>query len=323
MTRATLALFMMLLTTAATACPAPPPPVRDLSLERYYSDSIGSDVDPAKKAAHVRATAPLKIFVEHAAAYADKAYRARSLPVSNAACGLRWIKAWADGGAYLGTIDGKQAQAQRRWDLAGIALSYLKLKRWATPEDRAVINPWLIKVADATRADFDDAGVKRNNHWYWMGLGLGAVGLAAESGAHWQLAKGVMADAARDVATDGTLPLELARGSRALHYHAFALMPLVTLAELAASKGEDGYALNDGALHRLIAKTVAGLNDPSLFDKLAGVAQERPVKPGAGWIALYRVRFPEKFKQLPQQPSSHRWLGGDVEVLRQVVGDKH
>lgn len=317
MTRATLALLLMTLTTAATACPAIPPPVRDLSLKRYYSDSIGSDVDPAKKAAHVRATAPLKTFVEHAAAYADKALRGRGAPQTSAACGLGWIKAWADSGAYLGTIDGKQAQAQRRWDLAGIALSYLKLKQWATPEDRAVINPWLIKVADAARADFDDTGVKRNNHWYWMGLGFGAVGLAAESDTHWQMAKGVMADASRDISGDGSLPLELARGARALHYHAFALMPLVTLAELAASKGEDFYTLGDGALHRLVAKTVAGLNEPGVFDKFAGVAQERPVKSHAGWIALYRARFPERIKVAPPQPSSHRWLGGDVRVLRE------
>jgi poly(beta-D-mannuronate) lyase len=315
MTRATLALFMMTLTTAATACPAVPPPVRDLALERYYADSIGSEVDPAKKAEHTRAIAPLTIFVEQAAAYADKAYRARSSPVSNAACGLSWIKAWAEGGAYLGAIDGKQAEAQRRWDLAGIALAYLKLKQWATAEDRKAIAPWLIKVADAAHATFDDAGVKRNNHWYWMGLGLGTVGIAAESDRHWQLARGVIEDASRDVTADGTLPLEMARGKRALHYHAFALMPLVTLAELAVSKSEDFYALGDGALHRLVATTVAGLNDASVFDKRAGVAQERPVKPSAGWIALYRARFPERVKVAPPQPSSHRWLGGDVGVL--------
>ena len=85
-----------------------------------------------------------------------------------------------------------------------------------------------------------------------------------------------MQDASRDIAADGTLPLEMAREGRALYYHAFAVMPLVALAELGRSRGEDWYALGDGALHRLVAKTAEGLNDPTIFDKLAGVAQQRP-----------------------------------------------
>ena len=57
----------------------------------------------------------------------------------------------------------------------------------------------------------------------------------------------------------------------------------------------------------------------SQFDKLAGIAQQRPVKPGSGWIDLYRARFPERIKQYPEQPGKHRWLGGEVSVLRQVL----
>jgi poly(beta-D-mannuronate) lyase len=229
------------------------------------------------------------------------------------------LRAWAEGGAYLGKIDGKQADAQRKWDLAGAALAYLKLKPWASEEDRKTIEPWLIKVADAARAFFEDTSIKRNNHWYWMGLGLGAVGLATGSDTHWQQAKSIMADAAKDISADGTLPLEMAREGRALYYHAFATMPLVTLAELGAARGEDWYALNDGALHRLVAKTVEGLNDPAVFDKLAGVTQVRPVKPAAGWIALYRARFPDRITKAPEQPAKHRWLGGDVMILRLVL----
>ncbi len=309
----------LLATHAHAACPSPPPPVRDVTLARYYSDAAGSKVDPELAEQHRRETAPLTAFVGFVTKQADKAHLQRSLPTDTAACALSWINGWAAAGAYLGAIDGKQAEAQRKWDLAGIALAYLKLKQWATAEDRAGIEPWLLKVADSARAHFDDPGVKRNNHWYWMGLGLGAVGIAAESDKHFQMAKGIMQNASRDISTGGVLPLELARQARALHYHAFAAMPLVTLAELAASKGEDWYALGDGALHRFVAKTVAGLEDPAVFDKLAGAAQERPVKSGAGWIALYRARFPERLKHVPKQSSAHRWLGGDVGVLHKVL----
>ena len=303
----------------ADACLPPPPPVRDLNLVRFYEDSAGSIVEPTRLEKHKAETAPLVEFLGYVTKQADKAYTQASLPTGTAACGLSWLRAWAEGGAYLGKIASKQAEAQRKWDLAGSALAYLKLKHWATTDDRAAIEPWLIKVADAARAHFDDASIKRNNHWYWMGLGLAAVGIAADSDTHWQMAKAIMADAAHDITADGTLPLEMAREGRTLYYHAFAVMPLVALAELGASRGEDWYALGDGALHRLVAKTVAGLNDPAMFDKLAGVKQQRPVKPGSGWIALYRARFADRIKDAPEQPDKHRWLGGDVSVLRQVL----
>ncbi len=307
---------------AGAACPDVPQPVRDLSLVRFYQDSAGSVVEPSRMEQHKAETAPLVDYLSFITKHADKAYRQRSRPTDTAACALAWIKAWADGGAYLGKMDGKQAQAQRKWDLAGTALAYLKLKRRASTDDRAVIEPWLIKVADAARAHFDDPGIKRNNHWYWLGLALGAVGIATDSDAHWQMAKAIMNDASHDITSDGTLPLEMARQARALHYHAFALMPLITLAELGASRGDDFYALGDGALHRLAAKTAAGLADPAVFDALAGIKQERPVKSGAGWVALYDARFPDRLKPLPGQASNHRWLGGDVPVLSAALTGK-
>jgi poly(beta-D-mannuronate) lyase len=314
------ALALMASTANAFAeCPAAPPPVRDLSLQRFYEDSAGSIVEPTRMEAHKAQTAPMLEFLGFVTKQADKAYQQRSNPDSTAKCGLAWLRAWADGGAYLGKIEGKQAEAQRKWDLAGAALAYLKLKPWASDDEKKSIEPWLIKVADAARAFFDDTSIKRNNHWYWMGLAQAAVGLATGSDAHWQQAKAIMADAAKDISADGTLPLEMAREGRALYYHAFAAMPLVTLAELGVSRGEDWYALNDGALHRLVAKTVEGLEDPVLFDKLAGSTQQRPVKPAAGWIALYRARFPDRITKAPEQTAKHRWLGGDVMILRQVL----
>lgn len=317
-----LASFVALIALTAPAhseCPSPPPAVHDLDLTRFYADKAGSVVDPEKMAAHKAETAPLTEFVGFIAKQADRAWTQRSAPAVPVACAVSWLKAWAAADAYLGQMSSPQSQSQRKWDLAGTALAYLKIRRWTAAEDRALIEPWLIKWADAARAVFDDKNIKRNNHWYWLGLGLGAVGLATDSGKHWQLAKAIMADAARDIAADGTLPLELARQGRALHYHAFAVMPLVALAELGAARGEDWYALNGGALHRLVAKTVEGLAEPAVFDKLAGVSQERPVKSFAGWQSLYTARFPERRTTEFDQPSNHRWLGGDVNVLRRAL----
>ncbi|MDX2288512.1 MAG: alginate lyase family protein [Hyphomicrobiaceae bacterium] len=315
---------------AAAACPSCPAPVRDIVMERYYADAAGSAVDADKKRAKDEATAPLKAFRDAISDSADAAvvfHSSGKVPSGSsglsAKCAVSWLADWARGGALLGRMSSKQAEAQRRFELAGLALAYIKLIPDASSEDRAAIEPWLVVVADKARAVFEDTGIKRNNHWYWMGLGLGAVGHATGSKRHLDAAREIMRDAARDIAPNGTLPLELARGGRALHYHGFAAMALAPLAEIGAAHGEDWYQLNDGALHRLIHVTSLGLADPSVFDRAAGSLQQRPPAAHAGFLHLYRSRFPTRLPgvNLPtRQSPSHLYLGGDVALLRSALG---
>lgn len=306
----------------AADCPAPPPPVRDLAPPRFYADKAGSRIDPQAAQRHKEAVAPLTAFLRQVVSDADKSLK-RPSPKSRAEaaqCALTWIEAWAKGDAWLGTIASRQAEYQRKWDLAGVALAYLKVRPHATPAQRQAIEPWLIRFADAARGFFDDKARKRNNHWYWLGLAVGATALGTDSERHWQMARQIMRDAARDIRPDGTLPHEMERGQRTLYYHAFAAMPLVTLAELAAERGEDWYAVGDGALHRLAKTTLAGLSAPEAFDRLAGTPQERPVKPGAGWTQLYAARFPDRLAAAVVGSSpKHRWLGGDVLLLKAAL----
>lgn len=300
------------------ACPPPPPPVRDLALPRFYADAEGSVVDPKALAAQRAAVEPLTQFLRHIVADADKALRRTSTAAATeaASCALSWIEAWARGDAWLGTMSTQQAEYQRKWDLAGVALAYLKVRPYATSAQRQAIEPWLVLFADRARAFFDDARRKRNNHWYWLGLGMAAVGLAADSDRHRQMAHGIYADAMRDIRADGSLPHELERKSRALQYHAFSLAPLVVMAELAALKGEDWHGEGNGALHRLAAFTARGLADPSHVAALAGAPQSLPVNPAYGWRVLYETRFPGRLQfAIPDVPTAHRWLGGDVRLL--------
>ncbi len=310
---------------AATICPPPPPPVRDIALPRFYGDKAGSVVDAKLAAAHKAAVAPLTAFVRQVTQDADKSWRRSKLDaqIEVGVCALHWIETWAKGDAWLGTMETKQAEYQRKWDLAGVALAYIKLRRFAEPAQRAVIEPWLMRFADTARAFFDDRDRKRNNHWYWLGLAVGAVAIATDEPKYWTMARGIMEDAARDIAPDGTLPAEVERKGRALHYHAFAVTPLVLLAELAASRGEDWYAFGNGALHRLAAITIAGLADPSLFEKLTDTEQDDATRPGSGWYYLYKARFSDRAKvALGDIPDSHRWLGGNVLVLSEVLVNK-
>ena len=303
---------------AATGCPLVPTAVVSLDVPRFYSDAAGTIVDPTLKALHAKAVEPLTAFLRQVASDADHA-ATRASPKSradSAACALTWLQTWAAQGAWLGIMSTKQAEYQRKWDLAGVALAYLKVRSFARPDQRQVIEPWLQRFADTARAFFDDPEHKRNNHWYWLGLGEAAVGLATDSPRHFDIARGIMQDAAREISANGTLPEELARGRRALHYHVFALVPLVIMAELAAARDEDWYAFANGALHRLTHVTAAALEQPETFDRLAGVPQERPPNARAGWLQVYRKRFPQRVvPDLPSVAEGHRWLGGNVMVL--------
>lgn len=306
---------------ARDACPAAPPPVSSLDLTRFYADKEGSTVDPALAEQHKAETEPLTRFLREVTSDADKSLK-RTKPgdqVAAAECALEWLAAWARAGALLGRMGTKQAEYERKWDMTGAALAYIKLKPVASDAQRQTIEPWLVKLADASRAFFDDPTHKRNNHWYWLGLGLGAVAIAADSRKHWEMARAIMQDGARDIAPDGSLPQELARGKRALHYHGFALMPLAALAELGRARGEDFYGFGNGALMRLADLTARGHADPAVFEKLAGVAQEQPVKPGAGWAQLLALRNPALAGKLPAMPPGHRWLGGDVLLLAETL----
>jgi poly(beta-D-mannuronate) lyase len=326
--RATLRALVLVLgsgaATSAIACDAAPPPMRDIDIPRFYSDAAGTIVDPKLKAAHDAAQNALTAFLRDVTGNADKAVK-RTKPADQkqaADCALAWIATWAKADAWLGTMAQQQAEYQRKWDLAGTALAYLKVRKFASPEQRAVIEPWLIRFADATVKFFDNPERKRNNHWYWQGVGLAAVGLAADSRPHWERAKGIMADATKDIAADGTLPMELERGARALHYHAFSCMPVVAMAALGRAGGEDWLPLNNNAVDRLVQATVKGLADPTIFDKLAKVPQERPVNPFAGWAQLYTSLKPGVVLTVPPDlRDSHRWLGGDVAVLGKVLAE--
>lgn len=313
-------------------CQTPPPAIQALKLTRFYSDKSGTVIDRDLKAAHRKQVRPLVQFLRFVVKQAD-----RSIVVASGAspqsfrkaaragrCAARWINAWAKGGALLGVMASKQAAYERNWDMTGTALAYLKVRKYVSKEQRQTIEAWLIKLADRARGFFDDRRRRRNNHWYWLGLGLGATALATGSQRHWEMARGIMGDAARDIQGDGSLSYEMARQGRALHYHAFAAMALVTLSELAFAHGENWYQMGDGALHRLVGLTVQGLQRPGLFETLSGFKQKHPVKPGAGWLQLYTKRFPDRLTgQRPTMKPGHRWLGGNTGKLRQALYQDH
>ena len=134
----------------------------------------------------------------------------------------------------------------------------------------------------------------RNNHAYWAGLAVAATGDTTGDPAlvAWGLRQAELGIA--QIRPDGTLPLEMARGARALHYDLFALTPLVMTAEIGLRHGVDLYAARHGALRRLAERALAGLDDPAWFAARAGAPQDAPghLPPeDVAWMEPYYARF--------------------------------
>jgi poly(beta-D-mannuronate) lyase len=122
--------------------------------------------------------------------------------------------------------------------------------------------------------EFFDAEVPRlggpdneNNHIYWAGLAVAAAAIANNDHDAGQWAIYTYRMGLANIQADGTLNAEMNRAQMALHYHLYALAPLIMMAELGEANGIDLYSENGGALHRLVKFCVAGLEDPAILQK--------------------------------------------------------
>jgi len=302
---------MVNMPAARAACDEPPPPVRDIIADRFYVDTASSIADKAIIARNKNALATLDHTLIMILTMADKGLAGDA---ASATCAGHWLAIWAKGGAMLGHMSSRQAEVERKYRTAGMAVGYLKIRKMADPADRAAIDAWMDDLADHVVAD-QGWPAKRNNHVYWAGFAAGAVGTATGTARHLEFSRRAYDAGMTDIQPDGTLPMELARRQQALDYTNYALAPLVMAAELAALRGEDWYGRGDGAIHRLAARILAGLRDPKSFAALAGEAAVDVPRGGVlGWLAFYRLRFPDRADGAPAGPFHYNWLGGDMTL---------
>jgi poly(beta-D-mannuronate) lyase len=304
-----LATLLTLALQAAQACEGPPPAVHDIDANSYYIDKNHSIIDPVRKARNVAATKPVDEFLDAVARHAS-AYHAAPSKREEAQCGLQWLSAWARQNAMMGKMTSNQSYYTRKWALGGLALSYAKLRPAASEADRQAIDAWLKTLADATLVHADAGKGVRNNHYYWEGLAVAATG--AVTGDERLLAWGrkVFDHAMSQVAPDGSLPLEMARAAKALHYHSFAVQPLVMLASI--------LDVQSSKLDQLVRFTLQGAADPSAIEKATGIAQE-PIKGTPGWKIVYDRHTSAAGAGAATPPAAARaaWeprMGGDIGI---------
>jgi poly(beta-D-mannuronate) lyase len=305
--------------------PAPQLPVA-LSFNGYYVDKHHSIVDPKAKAAYEAVSRANELFVKEVGKAAD------GYQVNHSESALECAISLLDGAAkekvftraelgVNGTRDGFYVQG---FYLDGLAFAYLKVRDSTsiTREQRAEIEPWLLQMASSVRDFYDamkrqHAGDGHNNLTYWGALAVAATGIATDHHDFFDWGMKEYGQAVGQIRSDGTLPLEMDRAAMALHYHLFATAPLVLLAELGEVNGLGLYSKDNGALHRLVQRTIDGLADPSYFEKTTGVAQEMPKELDGsviGWAVPYEARFPSPIlaSLLAKAESTSDWQFGGL-----------
>jgi poly(beta-D-mannuronate) lyase len=310
------------LTANPYQCPAPIHLSADLTTDGFYADSKSSIVDPAKWKAYAESSGPYKNLGEQAVAAAD-AYRTTGSRAA-AQCVLSLLHMAAADGVFTGKMSSRQAYYVQGWVIGALAIAYLKMRDsgLARPEEMAFLTNWMKSVARQTMTYYDAArskpgGEAENNHLYWAGVEVAAIAIAANDRSMFDWAMATYKNGVKQITPEGTLPLEMRRGQRALHYHLYAIAPLVYLAEFGEDNGIHLFAEDDNALKRLVNRAIAGLAGSGYFDHEAGIQQDTPIGPptaeAISWAKIYVKHFPDpQISGLLAQAASlsYMYLGG-------------
>jgi poly(beta-D-mannuronate) lyase len=286
--------------SAPWTCPAAPHFVQTVVISSYYIDPHASVIDPTRYAEFQQASADSTHLAQYATLAADAYLAKGSRPA--VLCVFSLLDAAAKSKAWSGKMPGFQGVYLQNWLLSAVAVAYLKVRPTglATPEQDRDIQTWFAALAARVR-DYFDAEVIRigldreNNHLYWAGLAVGAAGIADNHPPDFQWGLTAYRMGLDAIQPDGSLPREMDRAQMALHYQLYALAPLVMIAELGAADGLDLYAEDHGAIHRLVAFDLAGLEDPTAIEKRTGIAQVVSLPYAGsdiGWAVPYVHRFP-------------------------------
>ena len=284
---------------AARTC-EPPPALAAVDPPGFYQDA----------SRYSEAIKPLHAFIAEVNRAADAGDRD---------CVMDLLAAWAKGNALLTIGANYQGDYERSWAGTDFALALLRFPDLASNSDARMrlIKPWLIRIAEETR-DSDRINHLNNNLVYWAGLDLMSIGTLAGRGDLVDAGVARARQGIRDIGPHGELERELKRGERALHYHNFALIPLVFCAELASRRKLDLYAESHGAIRRLAELITRAVKDERSFDAFTPVPQQLfpwTFQGDLAWMEPYYARFhdPELLTILrARRPLTNPRLGGNV-----------
>lgn len=314
-------------------CPPPPPAVTTMATEQPYQtgDKSFSKLDPQKNALRDRQLAPIKAYSAQLTKMANAYYASGGRDRASGACAMALLDAWAGQGAML-HLDGHDAYWLNILNITGWSADFAQIRGLAMPGDdpRPRIRQWLSRMAYQMRDHFDglEAGntVRHNNHRYWAGLAALSVASNTDDQELFNWGVASAREGLRQITPQGTLPLEIARKSKARHYSIYAADALTMAAEYAMANGVNLYAEQGGALHRLVQTSLHSAFHPEDMAGWAGAPQDPYVdkngqiyRQGLAWVEFYDRRFPSRVPEasliVGYRPLVNPEIGGNITML--------
>ena len=195
-----------------------------------------------------------------------------------------------------------------------VAFAAIRDRAELAPPARQRIERWLGRLVGSRLPPPEDSITRRNNHHYLRGSVDMAWGALTGDDRLFRAGIAAYRDALGDLRTDGSLPLETARGARALWYQRHAIASLVVIAEIAGNQGVDLYALeeNGRGLHDAVGFLLAAIERPDLVTAYAAADDNPGVQRDPrdqdlsfldqrghdrhymAWVEIYAARFPDR-----------------------------
>jgi len=209
-------------TSVATDCPGEPDLPADLITDSFYrkDDPTHSIIDPVRMKAYTESNGPVKRAAQTIVDMADRYGNTGSREAAQ--CTLHLLSQMARNKTMTGSMSSQQAYYVQGWLAGAMAIAYLKVRdaQLDTPAQAKAISQWLGILGESTRNWYDAAEKKhpeQNNHLYWAGAEIGAIAAVADREDLFQWAVATYKNGVDQILPDGTLPVEMARGPRALH----------------------------------------------------------------------------------------------------------
>ena len=243
------------------------------------SDKARDDLNPKAEKEYEKKTADIKAMEKEFSNLVDRYLRTGHAEAAQ--CALGWLEQWARANALTAKTEDHTGKSMRKWALGSIASAYVRLKfsssrplETATPEQVRRVEEWLGRLGEMVIRDWDGQPLdKINNHEYWAAWSVMATAVALDRREFFDWALAQYRTAISQIDGEGYLPNELARETRALHYHNYALGPLAMIAAFAKANGVD---VRNGApaMQRLAGRVLEGVDNPKTFESKTGERQE-------------------------------------------------
>ncbi|HEX3849736.1 MAG TPA: alginate lyase family protein [Polyangiaceae bacterium] len=305
---------------SCTATPLVPPPTGDMQIPHHYMHASNGPANPAE----AEATRTYGAF-EHRITAGMNQWVATGNQ-AEAQCALAQLDAWAQAKA-LTNYDPKaysQSWFQAEWTLAsaGVTDSVLKQDTALDAAEQERVGKWLRNAAHQL-ISYEKPGALGNNHHYWRALAAISIGVVSDDNELFRFGVNTFKQAVGQEDNNGAFPLEMARHENAIHYQAFALQPLIMIAEFAERQNVDLYAYteNGRSIRNAVAFLGQAIADPGVIKQYT--SDEQKTNFSAGDIAeleFYFARFdpetaPSSLRNLLHSPAAATRIGGNTTVL--------